>query len=380
MNNPTTTDNRGLAGIVAGTTRLSTVGKEGHGLTYRGYAIEELAEKTTFEEVAWLLLRGALPTADQLSSYRSELRLNRDLPEPLKNILEQLPAQAHPMDVLRTGCSALGTMEPETDDRPGLSIADRLLAVFPSMLMYWHHFHHSNQRIDVAGDDDSIAAHFLRLLHERKPDAEQVRALDASLILYAEHEFNASTFAARIAASTLSDFYSAITSGIGTLRGPLHGGANEAAFELIRQFADPDEAETGIMKMLNEKRKIMGFGHRVYRSCDPRSAIIEHWAARLSNSSGDTRMYDVSRRIDEVMHREKGLFPNLDFYCATAYHMLGIPTPYFTPLFVVARTSGWAAHVIEQRSDNRLIRPSADYIGPAQRPVVPIDQRSGQET
>ena len=376
MNSPSASDTRGLAGIVAGKTQLSTVGKAGQGLTYRGYAIEALAEQAMFEEVAWLLLRGELPNSDELSGYLEKLRSLRDLPDAMKAILEQLPGSAHPMDVLRTGCSALGTIEPETESYQGLEIADRLLAVQPSMLLYWHHFHSNEKRIDVCCDEDSIAAHVLHLLTGTSPEDEQVRALGASLILYAEHEFNASTFAARITASTMSDFYSTITSGIGTLRGPLHGGANEAAFELISRFSSPEEAEAGIMQMLAKKEKIMGFGHRVYRTCDPRSAIIQQWAERLSQSSGRMQMYEVSRRIDEVMHREKGLFPNLDFYCATAYHMLGIPTSFFTPLFVVARTAGWAAHVIEQRADNRLIRPSADYVGPAERPFVPIDQRS----
>ncbi len=375
MSNPTAQNTRGLAGVVAGSTRLSTVGKEGAGLTYCGYAIEDLAEHATFEEVAWLLLHGELPTANELSAYMANLKSMRGLPEGLKTVLEQLPATAHPMDVLRTGCSALGTMEPETESFQDLDVANRLLASLPSMLMYWYQFQNTGKRIDVCTDDDSIAGHTLHMLTGEKPSEEKRRAADVSLILYAEHEFNASTFAARIAASTLSDFYSAITAGIGTLRGPLHGGANEAAFELISKFSTPDEAEAGILGMLQRKDKIMGFGHRVYRTCDPRSAIIQSWAKRLSESAGSMQMYEVSRRIDEVMSREKGLFPNLDFYCATAYHQLGIPTPLFTPLFVLARTSGWSAHVLEQRGDNRLIRPSADYTGSELRPFVLIDQR-----
>lgn len=366
----------GLAGVVAGRTQLSTVGKEGRGLTYRGYSIEDLAEHATFEEVAWLLLRGELPDLDQLQDYRAILRRLRGLPDPLKVILEQLPATAHPMDVLRTGCSALGTLEPEDENHSGLAIADRLLAVFPAMLAYWHTFHRTGDRLDVATDDDSLAAYSLHLLTGQKPDVLHERVLDASLILYAEHEFNASTFAARVAASTLSDSYSAITSGIGTLRGPLHGGANEAAFELINRFENPDDAEEGILRLLKSKVKVMGFGHRVYRSCDPRSGIIQQWARRLSETTGETRLYAVSERIENVMRREKNLFPNLDFYAATAFHLLGLPTNFFTPLFVFARTAGWAAHVLEQRGDNRLIRPAAEYDGPAPRLFVPLAQRS----
>lgn len=375
MSNSTAPNTRGLAGVVAGSTKLSTVGKEGAGLTYCGYSIDDLAAGATFEEVAWLLLHGELPNAHELAAYTANLKSMRDLPDGLKTVLEQLPKAAHPMDVLRTGCSALGTMEPETDDFQGIDVANRLLACLPSMLMYWYQFHQTGKRIDVCTDDDSIAGHTLHLLTGKVPGEEHQRAADVSLILYAEHEFNASTFAARICTSTLSDFYSAITAGIGTLRGPLHGGANEAAYELVSQFSSPDQAEAGIMGMLQRKDKIMGFGHRVYRISDPRSVIIQGWAERLSRSSGSMQMYEISQRIDEVMTREKGLFPNLDFYCATAYHKLGIPTPLFTPLFVLARTSGWAAHILEQRADNRLIRPSADYEGPEPRAFVPIDKR-----
>jgi 2-methylcitrate synthase len=299
----------------------------------------------------------------------------RGLPGALKTLLEQLPASSHPMDVLRTGCSALGCMEPEEGERGPLQIADRLLAASPSMLMYWHWFHSAGKRIETQSDADSIAGHILILLHGRAPVASHQRVMDIALILYAEHEFNASTFTARVVTSTLSDFYSAITAAIGTLRGPLHGGANEAAFALIERFGTPDEAERGVMELLRQKAKIMGFGHRVYRDADPRSDVIQKCAADLSKEMGDTRLYPVSERIEAVMRREKKLFPNLDFYSASAFHFLGVPTLFFTPLFVFSRISGWGAHVIEQRADNRLIRPTADYTGPEPRTyVVPADR------
>ena len=370
-----TTDTRGLAGVIAGQTALCTVGQQGVGLTYRGYAIADLCEHSCFEEVAWLLMYGQLPTAAELTAYRARLQSLRSLPQELKDVLERLPATAHPMDVLRTGCSMLGTLEPELDSiRSQHDVADRLIATFPAMLMYWHHFHTSGQRITVESDAASTAAHFLTLLHGTPPTDEHERALDVSLMLYAEHEFNASTFAGRITSSTLSDFYSAITSAIGTLRGPLHGGANEAAMDLIDQFADPDSAEQGVLQMLAAKTKIMGFGHRVYRINDPRSDIIQQWAKRLSEPT-DGRLYAVSERIEAVMRREKRLFPNLDFYAASLYHFLGIPTAMFTPIFVISRTSGWAAHIIEQRADNRLIRPGSEYIGPPQREFTPLSKR-----
>ena len=366
----------GLAGVIAGETAIATVGKEGVGLTYRGYSIHDLAEHTTFEETAYLLIHGKLPAQTELDDYRRKLMDLRGLPDGLKITLEQVPGDAHPMDVLRTGCSVLGTIESENNNSDPLHIADRLTACFGSMLLYWHHFHTNGKQIDVETDDKTIAGHFLHLLHGKQPDELQRRAVDVSLILYAEHEFNASTFAARVATSTLSDFYSAIVGAIGTLRGPLHGGANEAAMELIERFQTPDEAESAILNMLEQRQLIMGFGHRVYTISDPRSDIIKGWSQKLSESSGDRALYEVSERIEQVMWREKELFPNLDFYSASAYHLCGIPTPMFTPIFVMSRVTGWAAHVIEQRGDNRLIRPRADYIGPEPKPFEQIEERT----
>lgn len=369
------TASAGLAGVMAGRTAISSVGTEGHGLSYRGYSIDDLSEHAGFEEVAWLLLRGELPTRSELESYQQRLLGLRELPEALKRVLEHLPPTTHPMDVLRTGCSALGCLEPEDDTRTGLDIADRLLAAFPSILMYWYRFHDSGQHLDLETDDLTLSGHFLRLLHGRRANELELRAMGASLILYAEHEYNASAFAARVATSTLSDFYSAITAAIGTLRGNLHGGANEAAFDLITRFDSPDAAEAGILEMLAAKEKIMGFGHRVYSDCDPRSVILQPWARRLSTHHDAGNLYAISERIDQVMRREKNLYPNLDFYSAGAYHFLGIPTAFFTPVFVFARTVGWSAHVIEQRSENRLIRPTAEYVGPAPRPFVECRDR-----
>jgi 2-methylcitrate synthase len=370
-----TTVAKGLAGVIAGETAISTVGKEGIGLTYRGYAIEDLTEHGTFEEVAYLLLYGQLPTQAQLDRYRASLKAMRALPLPLRAVLERIPSDAHPMDVMRTGCSMLGTLEPEGPENSQEHVANRLLASFPSLLLYWYQFQREGERIDTATDEESIAGHFLRLLHGTTPDPLQERVMDISLILYAEHEFNASTFVARIAASTLSDLYSAITAAIGTLKGPLHGGANEAAMEMIQQYKTPDEAEASVLGMLANKQKIMGFGHRVYRISDPRSDIIKRWAQELAKRTDTMQLFTIFERVEQVMRREKGLFPNLDFYSALAYHLCGIPTPLFTPIFVMSRTAGWSAHIFEQRADNKLIRPLAEYIGPAPRSYVPIAER-----
>jgi 2-methylcitrate synthase len=370
-----TDSSAGLAGVIAGRTAIATVGKEGKGLTYRGYSIYDLAEHSTFEEVAYLLIYGKLPSAEQLGEYKARLKALRGLPAALKTVLEQIPGSSHPMDVMRTGCSMLGNLEPEDAGRQQVAIANRLTACFSSILLYWHHFATSGKRIETATEDDSSAGHFLRLLHQKEPDELHRRAVDVSLILYAEHEFNASTFTGRTIISTLPDFYSAVTGAIGALRGPLHGGANEAAMELIEQYSTPDEAERGILELLAGKKLIMGFGHRVYKISDPRSDVIKAVAKRLSDAHGDKRLYAVSERIEQVMRREKNMFPNLDFYSASAYHFCGIPTPMFTPLFVVSRITGWAAHIIEQRADNRLIRPNADYVGPEPRPFVAIANR-----
>lgn len=366
----------GLEGVEAGTTSIATVGKEGVGLTYRGYTIEELAEKATFEETAWVLLNGDLPSAGELQAFREELRSKRGLPEELRTVLEQIPASASPMDVLRTGCSVLGTLEPESETHDQMAVTNRLLAAFPSMVLYWYHFARHGRRIETQTDDPSIAGHFLRLLHGAPPNEQHERVMDVSLTLYAEHEFNASTFTGRVIISTLSDLYSAVTGAIGALRGPLHGGANEAAMAMIEEFKTPDEAEAGVMEMLSKKVKIMGFGHRVYKVADPRSAIIQAWAEQLSAEAEDGYLYPISVRIHEVMKREKNMFPNADFYHACAYHFMGIPTRLFTPIFVMSRISGWAAHIMEQRADNRLIRPTAEYIGPVPRAFVPIEERT----